>query len=77
MGTVRLFVDDVPAGSAEGVPTAPRGYSMVQEGLSIGRAWGPPVSGVHYHGAFEFTGNLHVVEMRTDPTRQVAPTNAG
>lgn len=77
VGTVRLFVDDQPAASADDVATAPRGYSMVQEGLSIGRAWGPPVSEAHYHGAFEFTGTIRVVEMRTDPTRQVAPTNTG
>lgn len=77
VGTVRLFVDDHLVASADEVATAPRGYSMVQEGLSFGRAWGPPVSEAHYHGPFEFTGELRVVEMRTDPTRQVAPTNTG
>lgn len=77
VGTVRLFVDDHLVASADEVATAPRGYSMVQEGLSLGRAWGPPVSEAHYHGSFEFTGELRVVEMRTDPTRQVAPTNTG
>ena len=62
---------------AEGVPSAPRGYSMVQEGLSIGRSWGPPVAESHYDGAFEFTGRVHVVELRTDPSRQVRPVDRG
>ena len=50
---------------------------MVQEGLSIGRAWGPPVDDAHYHGTFEFTGALHVVEMRTDSSQQVQPADRG
>jgi arylsulfatase len=77
VGDVRLLVDGHVAASLDGVRSAPRGYSMVQEGLSIGRAWGPPVDAGHYHGAFEFTGTLHVVEMRTDPSRQVQPTDRG
>ncbi len=77
VGDVRLLVDDHVAASLDGVRSAPRGYSMVQEGLSVGRAWGPPVDAGHYHGSFEFTGTLHVVEMRTDPSRQVQPIDRG
>jgi arylsulfatase len=76
-GNVRLFVDDQLAASQDDVASAPRGYSMVQEGLSVGRAWGPPVDERHYHGTFEFTGTVHVVEMRTDPSRRVALTDRG
>jgi arylsulfatase len=77
VGDVRLFVDDGLAASLDDVRSAPRGYSMVQEGLSVGRAWGPPVDAGAYHGAFEFTGTLRVVEMRTDRSRQVRPANRG
>ena len=77
VGDVRLYIDDQLAASADDVRSAPRGYSMVQEGLSIGRAWGPPVDHDAYRGAFEFSGTLHVVEMRTDPTRQVRLTDRG
>jgi arylsulfatase len=77
VGHVKLFVDDELAARADDVPSARRGYSMVQEGLSIGRSWGPPVSESHYHGAFEFTGSLRVVELRTDPTRQAALLDRG
>ncbi|MFW2334649.1 arylsulfatase [Ilumatobacter sp.] len=77
VGDVRLFVDDEIVASLDDVRSAPRGYSMVQEGLSVGRAWGPPVDADAYHGAFEFTGTLHIVEMRTDRSRQVQPTDRG
>lgn len=77
IGDVNLFVDDRLASSVQDVRSAPRGYSMVQEGLSVGRAWGPPVDLDAYRGPFEFSGTLHVVEMRTDPTRQVRLTERG
>ena len=63
--------------AADGVKSARRGYSMVQEGLSVGRAWGPSVSEAHYHGAFEFSGSLRVVELRTDPSGQLALPDRG
>ena len=56
---------------ADDVPTAPMGYSMVQEGLCVGRSWGPPVAPSLYHGEAEFTGVIRVVEMRTDASRQL------
>nr|NKB41497.1 sulfatase-like hydrolase/transferase [Ilumatobacter sp.] len=62
IGDVNLFVDDRLASSVQDVRSAPRGYSMVQEGLSVGRAWGPPVDLDAYRGPFEFSGTLHVVE---------------
>jgi hypothetical protein len=34
MGSVRLWVSDAVVAEADGVPTAPMGYSMVQEGLT-------------------------------------------
>ena len=77
LGNVRLLLDERVVASADRVRSAPRGYSMVQEGLSVGRAWGPSVDDRHYHGGFEFTGTLSVVEMRTDPSRQVALTDRG
>jgi arylsulfatase len=77
VGHVRLFVDGDLAAGADDVKSARRGYSMVQEGLSIGRSWGPPVSEQHYHGAFDFTGTLRVVELRTDPSRQAALPDRG
>jgi arylsulfatase len=70
-GTVRLWVNDVIVAQAHGVPTAPMGYSMVQEGLCVGRSWGPPVAPSLYHGRAEFTGVIRVVEMRTDATRRL------
>jgi len=70
-GTVQLLIDGVIAVEAPDVPTAPMGYSMVQEGLQIGRSWGTPVSPAHYHGDFTFSGNLRVVELRTDPAQQM------
>ncbi len=71
-GDVRLLIDGIEVASAVAVPSNRRGYSMVQEGLCIGRSWGPSVSAEHYDGAFEFTGAIRVVEMRTDPSRQLA-----
>ena len=77
LGNVRLFIDDQLVTSAHDVRAAPRGYSMVQEGLSVGRSWGPPVDERHYHGSFDFTGTLDVVELQTDPTAQVALADRG
>ncbi len=70
-GTLTMRVDGTIVATAESVDTAPRGYSMVQEGLSIGRSWGPSVAPDHYHGEFPFTGELRHIELRTDPSRQV------
>jgi arylsulfatase A-like enzyme len=72
VGSVRLLVDGQVVSETHNVETTPRGYSMVQEGLQIGRSWGPSVSVDHYRSAFEFTGRLRHVELRTDPTRQHA-----
>jgi arylsulfatase len=77
LGNVQLHVDDELVASADEVRSAPRGYSMVQEGLCIGRSWGPPVDDRHYHGSFDFSGTLRVVELRTDTARQVQPTDRG
>lgn len=66
-GSVRIYVDDVLDCVTDDVETTPRGYSMVQEGLQIGRSWGPSVSGDHYHGTFEFTGTLRHVELWLPP----------
>jgi len=49
----------------------PMGYSMVQEGFSVGRGWGPPVAYEDYEGAFPFSGTLRCVELETDPDSQV------
>ena len=46
-------------------------WCMVQEGLCVGRSWGPPVAPSLYHGEAEFTGVIRVVEMRTDASRQL------
>ena len=70
VGSVRLCVNDALVAQADDVPTAPMGYSMVQEGLCVGRSWGPPVASSLYHGEAEFTGVIRVVEMRTDASRQ-------
>jgi hypothetical protein len=72
VGTMRLLVDGVVVSETAGVETTPRGYSMVQEGLQIGRSWGPSVSSDHYDGTFAFTGSLRHVELRTDPSGQLS-----
>ncbi|MEZ5341064.1 MAG: arylsulfatase [Acidimicrobiales bacterium] len=71
VGNVRLFVDDELSSEALDVKTAPMGYSMVQEGLAIGRSWGTSISPEHYDGPFVFTGSIRTVELRTDPSRQI------
>lgn len=71
LGTLSLHLDGAQVCRAARVPSAPRGYSMVQEGLSVGRAWGPSVSSRHYSGPFEFTGDIHVVELVSDPGAQI------
>ena len=70
---VRLLVDGLEVARLDDMPTAPRGYSMQQEGLQVGRSWGPSVSKQHYRGAYAFTGEMQVVEMRTDPSSQLRP----
>ena len=73
--TVRLLVDGEEVARLDNMPTAPRGYSMAQEGLQIGRSWGPSVSKEHYHGPYPFTGEIRVVELRTDPGSQLRPAS--
>jgi len=70
-GTAALVVDGVVVASSERFRITPMGYSMVQEGFCIGRSWGTPVVPQYYRDEFAFTGELHVVELRTDPSTQV------
>jgi len=70
-GRATMTVDGVEVGVNDRMRITPMGYSMVQEGFAIGKSWGTPVAYEHYRGAFEFTGDLRVVEMRTDPSAQV------
>ena len=74
VGNVKLFVDDVLSTEAHDVKTAPMGYSMVQEGLATGRSWGTSIDPESYDGAFVFTGSLRVIELRTDPSKQIKKT---
>lgn len=70
-GRAVMSVDGAVVATNERMRITPMGYSMVQEGFAIGKSWGTPVAYEHYQGAYEFTGDLRVVELRTDPTRQV------
>ena len=70
-GTVRLLVDGEVVDSSDRFRITPMGYSMVQEGFCIGRSWGTPVAYEHYRGDYPFTGEIRVVELRTDPASQV------
>jgi len=70
-GRARLFVDGVEVGVNERMRITPMGYSMVQEGFSVGRAWGPSVVPSEYEGAFPFPGTLRVLELETDFESQV------
>ncbi len=70
-GRARLLVDGVQVGVNERMRITPMGYSMVQEGFSVGRGWGPPVAYEDYEGAFPFSGTLRCVELETDPDSQV------
>ena len=72
---VRLLVDGQEVARLDDMPTAPRGYSHQQEGLQVGRSWGPSVSKQHYRGSYAFTGEMQVVEMRTDPSSQLHPSS--
>lgn len=58
-----LIVDGRREASLMDAPIAPLGSSFVQEGLQIGRSWGPPVAPAHYHGEFAFSGHLRHVEL--------------
>ena len=64
-----LIVDGHRAASLAGAPVAPFGSSFVQEGLQIGRSWGPSLAPAHYHGEFAFTGRLRHVELMLDSAR--------
>ena len=70
-GRGRMFVDGTEVASNDRMRITPMGYSMVQEGFSVGRSWGTPIAYDHYDGGFDFTGALRVVELRTDPTKQL------
>lgn len=70
-GRARLLVDGVQVGVNERMRITPMGYSMVQEGFSVGRGWGPPVAYEDYEGAFPYSGTLRCVELETDPDSQV------
>lgn len=63
LGTVQLFVNGASQGSPQAVETAPIVYSAVQDGLQIGRQWGPPVAYDDYHGSFAFTGRIERVDL--------------
>jgi hypothetical protein len=70
-GRAVMSVDGAVVATNDRMRITPMGYSMVQEGFAIGKSWGTPVAYEHYQGAYEFTGDLRVVELRTDPTSQV------
>ena len=70
-GHARLLVDGVEVGLNERMRITPMGYSMVQEGFAVGRAWGPSVVPSEYEGTFPFTGSLRVVELETDFDSQI------
>ena len=72
LGNVTLFVDGVEVARHEAMRSAPMGYSMVQEGLQVAKSWGTDIAPEFFTGAFEFTGDLRVVEMRTDRSAQLA-----
>ncbi|MFT7327630.1 MAG: hypothetical protein ACI88S_002061 [Ilumatobacter sp.] len=70
-GRAVMSVDGAVVATNERMRITPMGYSMVQEGFAVGKSWGTPVAYEHYQGAYEFTGDLRVIELRTDPTGQV------
>jgi arylsulfatase len=70
-GRARMLVDGEVVATNERMRITPMGYSMVQEGFAVGRSWGTPIAYEHYEGAYDFTGDLRVIELRTDPSRQV------
>ena len=70
-GRATMTVDGVKVGVNERMRITPMGYSMVQEGFAVGKSWGTPVAFDRYQGTYAFTGDLRVVEMSTDPLRQV------
>jgi arylsulfatase A-like enzyme len=63
LGTVQMFVNGTSQGAPQPVETAPIAYSAVQDGLQVGRQWGPPVAYEDYHGSFAFTGRLEHVDL--------------
>ena len=75
-GTARLLVNGQEQVREEGVVTSIGGPSPVQEGLQIGRSWGPSISPDHYQGSSPFTGTLVRVELRTNPAGRPLPTPA-
>ena len=72
LGNVTLFVDGAEVARHDSMRSAPMGYSMVQEGLQVAKSWGTDIAPEFFTGAFEFTGDLRVVEMRTDRSAQLA-----
>jgi len=71
LGDVTLLVDGEVVAEHPAMATAPMGYSMVQEGLQIGRSWGTDIVPEYFTGPHPFTGRLDVVEMRTDRAAQL------
>lgn len=67
VGEVKLFLNDAGTATMARVHTAPLGYTFVQEGLQIGRGWGPSIAPDHYDTPFEFTGSLRAVELEIYP----------
>jgi len=63
LGTVQMFVNGTSQGAPQPVETAPIAYSAVQDGLQVGRQWGPPVAYDDYHGSFAFTGRIDRVDL--------------
>jgi hypothetical protein len=61
LGTLQLFVNAVSQGEPQTIETAPIAYSAVQDGMQIGRQWGPPVAYADYQGDFSFTGSIERV----------------
>ncbi len=72
-----LLIDGEVVAEHSAMATAPMGYSMVQEGLQIGRSWGTDIVPEFFTGPYPFTGSLDVVEMRTDRAAQLRPATTG
>jgi arylsulfatase len=68
LGNLELFINDQAVGAPQAIETAPIVYSAVQDGMQIGRQWGPAVAFEDYHGDYSFTGKLDrvVLTLRTE-----------
>ena len=63
LAQVHLLLNGVAQGEPQPIETAPMAYSAVQEGLQIGKHWGPAVAYQDYAGSFDFTGTLDRVTL--------------